>query len=287
MSPLASTAVPSDDSILSLAVEARWGTTAPVHLQIGEWICGLVVSGELVPGEKLPPERQLAEALSVSRMTLRQALEGLQTAGWITRTLGRSGGAVITEHRSNMDIASLAGLRAQLLQSAMSASSRLISATQHGPDADTRTALRLGTADEVFEIQRVRLADMVPVVFERSFFPVALFPGLLEHELTGSMYSIMRSEFALGPVSAAQEINAVIADAAVADLLEIAVGSPLLGIVRTSLSGNGTPVEFSRDLICSERLHVTVSGRIVSGVEPPEGSRAPESDQPTGYESNR
>jgi len=253
--------------ILPLALEARWTTAGPVHLQICEWICGLVVSGELSAGQKLPPERQLAEALAVSRMTLRQALEGLQTAGWLTRTRGRQGGAVIADHRSNIDIASLAGLRAQLLQSAISASSRLVSATRHTPDVDTRTALRVSATEDVFEIQRVRLADAVPVVFERSFFPAALFPGLLDLDLTGSMYSIMRREFALGPVSTAQEITAVIADASAAALLDIPQGSPILGIIRTSLSANGTPVEFSRDLICSERLHVTVSGRISSASE--------------------
>jgi len=270
--------IPPQAPILPLALEARWTATAPVHLQICEWICGLVVSGELAVGQKLPPERRLAEALAVSRMTLRQALEGLQTAGWLTRTLGRRGGAVIADHRSNIDIASLVGLRAQLLQSSMSASSRLVSATIHAPDADTRAALRISATDEVYEIQRVRLADAVPVVFERSFFPAALFPGLLELDLTGSMYSIMRREYALGPVSAAQEITAVIADDDAAALLEIPQGRPILGIIRTSLSGNGTPVEFSRDLICSERLRVTVSGRIVSAVEPHEDAPSPDGD---------
>lgn len=269
---------PPQAPILPLALQARWTTTAPVHLQICEWICGLVTSGELSAGQKLPPERQLAEALAVSRMTLRQALEGLQTAGWLTRTLGRRGGAVIADHRSNIDIASMAGLRAQLLQSSMSASSRLVSATRHTPDADTRTALRIDATDDVFEIQRVRLADAIPVVFERSFFPAALFPGLLDLDLTGSMYSIMRREYALGPVSAGQEITAVIADADAAALLEIPQGSPILGIIRTSLSGNGTPVEFSRDLICSERLHVTVSGRIISSVEPHDEAPGPGGD---------
>jgi GntR family transcriptional regulator len=109
----------------------------------------------------------------------------------------------------------------------MSASSRLVSATRHGPDADTRTALRISATDDVFEIRRVRLADAIPVVFERSFFPAALFPGLLDLDLTGSMYSIMRREYALGPVSAAQEITAVIADADIAALLEIPRGSPV------------------------------------------------------------
>ncbi|WP_104129432.1 GntR family transcriptional regulator [Cryobacterium sp. N21] len=272
--------------ILSLARErrARWHPASPVHLQIAEWVCNLVTSGNLTAGDKLPPERQLAEALAVSRMTLRQALEGLQSAGWLTRTLGRRGGAVIANHRSDVDISNLVGLRAQLLQSAMTASSRLISATVQVPDDTTRAALRLGPDDTVFDVMRVRFADDVAVVLERSFFPTALFAGLLDLDLTGSMYSIMRRHYALGPVSATQELTAIIIDPSDAAMLDVAPGSPILGIARTSIAGNGTPVEFSRDLFRSDTLRVTVSGRVISVAdalsEPSQTSAPQHSPQP-------
>ncbi|WP_104126212.1 GntR family transcriptional regulator [Cryobacterium sp. Y57] len=255
--------------VLSLARErrARWHPASPVHLQIAEWVCSLVTSGNLTAGDKLPPERQLAEALAVSRMTLRQALEGLQTAGWLTRTRGRHGGAVIANHRSDVDISNLVGLRTQLLQSAMTASSRLISATVQVPDDATRAALRLGPDDTVFDVIRVRFADDVAVVLERSFFPTALFADLLDLDLTGSMYSIMRRHYALGPVSATQELTAIIIDPADAAVLDAAPGSPILSIARTSIAGNGTPVEFSRDLFRSDTLRVTVSGRVSSATD--------------------
>ncbi|TDW28808.1 GntR family transcriptional regulator [Cryobacterium psychrophilum] len=264
--------------VLSLARErqARFAPPSPLHLQIAEWVRGLVASGDLTAGDKLPPERQLAQALTVSRMTLRQALEGLQATGWLTRTLGRRGGSVIAHHRSDVDISNLIGLRAQLLQSAMTASSRLISATVQTPDENTRTALRLGPTDTVYDVMRVRFADEVAVVLERSFFPTALFPGLLDLDLTGSMYSIMRRHYGLGPVSATQELTAMIVDPADAAMLHIAPGSPILGIVRTSIAGNGTPMEFSRDLFRSDKLRVTVSGRVSSATdalsEPPESN---------------
>jgi DNA-binding FadR family transcriptional regulator len=42
-----------------------------------------IVSGELVPGDRLPPERELAATLGVSRLTLRAALATLSAAGLI------------------------------------------------------------------------------------------------------------------------------------------------------------------------------------------------------------
>lgn len=58
-------------------------TLAPqrLHDQIAEHLLQLISGGEYGPGDKLPPERELAEALGVSRGSLRQALVALDVAG--------------------------------------------------------------------------------------------------------------------------------------------------------------------------------------------------------------
>jgi GntR family transcriptional regulator, transcriptional repressor for pyruvate dehydrogenase complex len=53
--------------------------------------------GVLTPGTKLPPERQLAGELSISRSTLRQALTTLVQSGHLTSLRGRAGGTFVAE----------------------------------------------------------------------------------------------------------------------------------------------------------------------------------------------
>jgi GntR family transcriptional regulator, transcriptional repressor for pyruvate dehydrogenase complex len=53
--------------------------------------------GLLAPGSKLPPERQLAEELGISRSTLRQALTTLVQSGHLKSVRGRSGGTFVAE----------------------------------------------------------------------------------------------------------------------------------------------------------------------------------------------
>lgn len=53
--------------------------------------------GVLGPGVKLPPERELAEQLSISRSTLRQALATLTESGHLNAVRGRSGGTFVSE----------------------------------------------------------------------------------------------------------------------------------------------------------------------------------------------
>lgn len=52
--------------------------------------------GVFAEGERLPPERELAERLRVGRATLREAIGALRQAGLVTTTRGRSGGTVVT-----------------------------------------------------------------------------------------------------------------------------------------------------------------------------------------------
>jgi GntR family transcriptional repressor for pyruvate dehydrogenase complex len=55
--------------------------------------------GLLAPGDKLPPERELAQRLTISRSTLRQALTALVQSGHLVSQRGRSGGTFVAERQ--------------------------------------------------------------------------------------------------------------------------------------------------------------------------------------------
>ena len=54
-----------------------------------------IATGELRPGDKLPPERELAENLQVSRGAVREAMRSLELRGLVALQLGVNGGAFI------------------------------------------------------------------------------------------------------------------------------------------------------------------------------------------------
>lgn len=62
-----------------------------------EWLRGQIHSGLLLPGEKLPPERRLAEDIAISRVTLREALKALESLEYIFVRRGVQGGAFVAE----------------------------------------------------------------------------------------------------------------------------------------------------------------------------------------------
>jgi GntR family transcriptional repressor for pyruvate dehydrogenase complex len=71
-------------------------TVARASSSIAEQIRSAIVNGRLAEGERLPPERELAEQFGVSRVTVRDALRALEAMGLIEVRVGARGGAFVT-----------------------------------------------------------------------------------------------------------------------------------------------------------------------------------------------
>jgi GntR family transcriptional regulator len=250
------------DELLEQARNLTFDPSLPAHQAVHGWLTGLVLAGSLPLGSKLPAERQLASALGISRMTLRQALDTLQQEGRLIRAVGGRGGSFIAEPRASVDISNLMGLSAQLLKSVHSASSGLLDAETGPAGKSVAEALQLPPGAEVHRIRRLRYAASTPVVLEDSYFPADLFPGLLDHHLTGSMYAVLGDEYGLAPFSSVEELNPAVAGPENSQLLEISPSAPVLTIKRTALCEDGRPVEYSEDVVRTDRLRIIVSGRV-------------------------
>ena len=72
-----------------LALRLRRRADEPAWAQIEAQLAERIESGGLQAGERLPPERELARSLGVSRMTVRQALDALARRGLVERGVGR------------------------------------------------------------------------------------------------------------------------------------------------------------------------------------------------------
>ncbi|MEO3803954.1 GntR family transcriptional regulator [Nonomuraea sp. B1E8] len=242
------------------------GTGVPAHVQIERWLLRSISSGELAPGDRLPGERELAGRLGVSRMTLRQALATLERDGVLVRTPGRAGGAFVAEPRIECDLTGLTGFTEQMRRAHLRAEARiLVAATVPAPAAVAR-ALRIAPGSPVHEVARVRSAGRSPVALERSYFPDL--PGLLDQDLTGSLYALLAGRYDLAPRTAVERLDPVIARPAEAAELGMTPGAPLMLIERTAYAAGGMPVEFARDLFRPDRVRISVR----SGVTEPAGS---------------
>jgi DNA-binding GntR family transcriptional regulator len=84
-----------------LALRLRRRADEPAWAQIEAQLAERISSGGLQAGERLPPERELARALGVSRMTVRQALDVLARRGLVDRGVGR--GTFVRSHAGRLE----------------------------------------------------------------------------------------------------------------------------------------------------------------------------------------
>jgi len=87
--------VESSVETTDIALETETASDSAVH-----FLRALIFAGELGPGDKLPPERDLGARLGISRMTLRLALKALESTGYIVTTRGSRGGSRVADAAS-------------------------------------------------------------------------------------------------------------------------------------------------------------------------------------------
>jgi GntR family transcriptional regulator len=109
---------------------------------------------------------------------------------------------------------------------------------------------RLATADNL------RLHDDVPVMLDRLWFPLDVFPNLDAEMFSarrGSIYGFYQEHYGISVVRVVEDLGGTAADEEVARALDIEVGAPVLRIERTAYTFKDQPVEFRVRFVDSTR----------------------------------
>lgn len=239
---------------MATALAGRRPRTAPgpLYLQIADDLGARIESGDLAPHAPLPTERELAERWDVARMTVRHALDLLERHGSIYRRHGR--GSFVSEPKLVQDTGRLLGFFEQTLVQGALPSSQVLHARKIQAGRSLAASLGIGVGDFAHEVVRLRSARGEPVVLETSHFPAARFPGLLERDLAhASIYRLMDEFYEGRPTSADQSLEAIPIGQYDAELLRIAVGSPVLRLERIARDRHDLIVEHAVDIYRADR----------------------------------
>ena len=204
----------------------------------------------------MPSERELAVEWGISRMTARAAVDLLARRGLVERR--ERSGVFVARPRIEQSLDTVAGLSDQLggrgvVVGAEVLDARTVGATDLG---DTEVVSRLGLSgdDWVHVIVRVRTGDGEPLVLEENYLPESLMPGLLEEDLGGSLYDLVRGRYGLSVARSRQELEPTPLDSGAAAMLGVRPDVPALRVTRTAWDAKGRAIEFARDLHRGDRM---------------------------------
>ena len=236
-----------DDAAVSAADDL------PLYLQVARHLRGLIARGVLRPEAPLPAERELAEKLNVSRVTLRKALQELAGDGLIDQR--PRAGTYIRRIHVEQALSVLTGFTEDMQSRGLDPASRWLSRMTGPATPEETMALGLAAGDTVSRLWRVRMADGSPIALELAAVPCRFLPDPLS--VTGSLYDALRR---LGhpPHRALQRLSAIVLNPQQAEMLNAPPGAPALYIERRTFLANGCPLEFVRSQYRGDAYDVVV-----------------------------
>lgn len=221
-------------------------TFSPLYQQIKALITQSLVAGEWKPGEIIPSEMELAARFKVSQGTVRKAIDELAAENLVVRRQGK--GTFVATH--NEERAQFRFLRLLADDGAEHPHvSRLLECRLLRAPAEIARQLDLKPADPVVQVRRLLDFEGEVTVFDEIWLPGAMFRGLTFERLSeykGPLYAMFETEFGTRMIRASEKIRAVAAEPAVADLLSVPPGFPLLSVERVSYTYGDRPVEVRR-----------------------------------------
>jgi GntR family transcriptional regulator len=230
-------------------------TFSPLYQQIKALITRRLELGEWKPGELIPSEVELGNLFKVSQGTVRKAIDELAAENLVVRRQGK-GTFVATHHETLSQFRFLRLVPDS--DTPQVATNRLIDIKRVRAPAELARQLDLKAGDPVIFIKRVKSFNGVPTILEDIWLPGAIFKSLTAErmiEYKGPLYGLFETEFGTRMIRATERIRSVLANAEMAELLQVTQNSPLLSVERLSFTYGDKPVEVRRGQYLTEHYY--------------------------------
>jgi len=230
------------------------------YLGVRDDIAARISAGEFKPGERLPSERQLQIGGGVARGTVREALFQLEAEGVIYRK-DRSGWYVSPPPVS-YDPTRWEGFMSYVEAQGRRPETETLSKVEIAADGMLAQIFSRPVGAPMYWIRRRRSIDGRAVLIESIIVDAARTPGLIEHDLNGSLTSVLKSVYGIGVARNKVDMRPCALTRDEAEALRVKSGLPGLSLVRTCYDAQGEVVEFDREYWRHDALTVSVDIRV-------------------------
>ncbi|MBI1801681.1 MAG: GntR family transcriptional regulator [Chloroflexi bacterium] len=251
------TTVTTDRSkVLNLLKIDRFAMS-PHHQQLEDQLLAAMAQGRLKAGDPLPSERELSEALGISRMTVRAALIELEGQGRLKSQVGK--GWYVSPFKIEQTLSKLTSFTTDMQAMGYTVRSRVLSFEQTGASEELAQSFGIAVGEAVYLLDRLRMVNDEPVGVEHTCVAARTFPGLERFDFAQrSLYGVMHEEYGQTPAWAVQQVEASAADKRESALLGIRAGAPVLRSHRMVYSPQNVVLEDGRATYRGDRYKYRV-----------------------------
>jgi GntR family transcriptional regulator len=217
----------------------------PLYAQVEANLASCIADGTFPVGRPLPPEDALIDRFRVSRTTIRTTIQNLVRRGLVEIRRGK--GTFVTQPKITQELTALTGFVEDMGALGRRPTARVIDKQRIGATQSVAINLGLARGTPVIRIERVRLADDVPISFDETYLPADLGEKVIANDLENEpIFSLLEQKYDTALIEAEYRLEAVTAKGAVAKALGIKTGSPIFLIERTSYADGHRPVDYER-----------------------------------------
>lgn len=229
--------------------------TQPLWRQIAATLAREIEADRLAPGTRLPTEATLSTRFGVNRHTLRRAVDALVRSGQVRVEQGK--GAFVADDVLDYEISTRTRFSERIRRQNRVPDGHVLRIRQQEASAAVAAALDVPERSAVMLLERIGLADGVPISLADHHFPTERLPGIADalhatHSITDALQAVGVDDY----VRRSTRVTARMPTAAEADRLEIPRTRPLLVCENLNVDLDGRPIEFALTRHPSSRVQL-------------------------------
>lgn len=187
---------------------------------------------------------------------MRQALAYLEEKGYVYKVQGC--GTFVSSKVIQQKLLKVYSFTEEMKKLGKIPESKILSLKKIVGDEKVAKELNLNSSDEIFELERLRIADREIIMYERTYMPVKKMPNLSKKELLISpLYDIIQSRYKINFNKVFERFSVLKADESVASILQVNRNSPLIKLQRWTYSGMEI-IEYTISLVRGDRFEFEV-----------------------------
>lgn len=227
-----------------------------LDIQICDEIKYYIQSNNLRPGDKLPPERQLAEMFNVQILTVRQAIKRLINENLIYSV--EKGGNFIAEQKIKRNLLKFDSLTKTFESEGYKLKTKVIEIKIIESNKILSRNLEITLGTKVYRIKRLRIVDNMPIALEISYIPADYVQGIENYISENvSLYEILENQYHIKLANVNQNIFMIFADDEESRFLGINEGHALLMLKGTAVDSQKRKTEYSESVTRGDRCIFT------------------------------
>jgi GntR family transcriptional regulator len=226
----------------------------PLYFQLKEQIKQKIKDGHYKEGDLIPSEREFSDRYELSSTTIRRALNDLVQENFLERKAGK--GTFVRLRKVRRDLRKVLGFTQNMLQMGLTPSTQLISKKIQPASDFVIQSLGLAKDTMIARLERLRLADQEPMMFETRYIRMDLFPGILNQDLSGSLWQVFERAYRYKPIRHSQRIKIAKITADTATLLGVRKGANAFFITGVTYAEGDLPLECEESFYRSDRYEL-------------------------------